>query len=719
MINEYPPQVSVIVPTYNPDPDELRETLLSLANQTLAKSLFEVIVVDDGSNDDEALGAANEIRESFIDEHLAIRFIKHDENKWLASARTTGAQASEAEFVVFLDDNDYLKRDYLEKCMLLLLASPEYNWVYTSQRMFGQRNELKLAGEFKPFQLFVHHSMSYSSMFRREAWLRVGQRQQFITNGIRQFEDWDMYIRMVSKGMLGTPLNDTVFNSRKSPSGLAVRSVREHLLSMYKMLRQHFPKLLLLPLASLKQRSANRIGYGQLSVLNPARHLNAFCQYLAIRYMGLREAPVQINLSAWFMAIFTPNKFSRELLDNTHFMSIASTKSGFKSWTDMSFTRTRTLPSVSATNTVLAGHIWWQMGGAENIFHQWMSACSDAGANKIIDLVSFDDANTGVLKSKFATVSDTQYNLSAFGQTPAQRLRVLWNLILLERPSLIFISSSSYLYQLCPYIKEEFPDIKIIDILHNEFDGMIDWYTASADFQQYIDKRIVTSEYWKEVLIQKYKTNENKIVVSRNPVDTALFDPSLYSRKKVIRSFKLDPKKKIISFAGRLHPQKGLDVFLKLAEIMVTDREFHFVIVGDGELRSMVEDKIKSLNNLSYLGYLPSVEKILAMTDVLICPSLYEGAPLIGLEAAAMNTPVLAPDAIGFREQIDEGRFGILYEASLELQNDITTLRNMLMTNYDELVELGKNGREFVNKYHAIDVVQSEYVNELKEFFNE
>lgn len=719
MALHYTPQVSVVIPSFRSDPSLLREALHSVANQTLENALFEIIVVDDASDDDEALGAVNELKSVYSEKGLAIRFIKHRENQWLAAARTSGALASEAPFVVFLDDDDLLAEDYLEKCLLLLHASPEHDWVYTNHRKFGQRNELREAGSFSALKFFFRNSMSYSSMFRREKWLKVGQRQQRVTGKVRQFEDWDMYIRMMSMGMIGTPLRDTQFHYRKSTSGLAARSLREYVLSVYQIQRQHVFRLFVLPIATVRHQRQKRRGHALPSLLHPIRYLNILVRFLAKKFMGVSAAPISVDGKTALLALFRPNKFAEKLLKDTSLMSLAAARSGFDGAIGMDFTRSRSFPVSEQKNRVLAAHIWWQMGGAENIYWYWLKASRLAGAEKVINLVSVNDSESGVLKFEFSKISDIQYDLSAFGETPEQRLRVAWNLIDKERPSLIFISSSSYLYQLAPFIKREFPQIKIIDILHNEFDGLIDWFTTSADFCEFIDKRIVTSNYWKDVLVQKYHVDPKKIIVSRNPVDTALYDPALFDRKTLLKSYQLDPKKIIVAFTGRLHPQKGLDVFLALAELMATNQRFQFLVAGDGELRTAVEKTAKNYKNLTYLGYMRSVEKVLAMTDVLICPSLYEGAPLIGLEAAAMNTTVIAPNLVGFREQIEEGGFGSLYEASMDISEDVYTLQRLLETDTEALLALGLNGREFVTTHHSFDVVKHQYASEIKALLDE
>jgi len=99
-----PPSVSVIIPTYNRK-DPLRETLTSLTKQTYPSDRFEVIVVDDGSTDGTEAVAA----ETFP---FTLRLVRQS-NQGDAAARNFGARHSDADFLVFLDDDIQVEPGYL------------------------------------------------------------------------------------------------------------------------------------------------------------------------------------------------------------------------------------------------------------------------------------------------------------------------------------------------------------------------------------------------------------------------------------------------------------------------------------------------------------------------------------------------------------------------------------------------------------------------------
>jgi len=89
------------------------------------------------------------------------------------------------------------------------------------------------------------------------------------------------------------------------------------------------------------------------------------------------------------------------------------------------------------------------------------------------------------------------------------------------------------------------------------------------------------------------------------------------------------------------------------------------------------------------------------------CLQKFEGDPLISLEAAAMNVPIIATDIVGFRQQIQQGQFGILYQQISE-EPDARAIKDILVKCQDQLKACALRGREFVKRTR--DVRQKEMV---------
>lgn len=94
------PKISIILPTYNVE-QYIKQALQSCINQTLED--IEIIVVDDCGNDNSI-----NIAESFSKLDSRVKIIHNPMNLKLLHARFRGVKAASADFVMFLDADDFL-----------------------------------------------------------------------------------------------------------------------------------------------------------------------------------------------------------------------------------------------------------------------------------------------------------------------------------------------------------------------------------------------------------------------------------------------------------------------------------------------------------------------------------------------------------------------------------------------------------------------------------
>jgi glycosyltransferase involved in cell wall biosynthesis len=103
------PRVSVIICSLNPKPEQLERVLDHLKSQTLRKSEWELLLVDNGS--DQRLAEQYDL--SWHPQH---RHIRHDE-LGLTLARICGIKQAQGDLLVFVDDDNLLAPDYLERAL--------------------------------------------------------------------------------------------------------------------------------------------------------------------------------------------------------------------------------------------------------------------------------------------------------------------------------------------------------------------------------------------------------------------------------------------------------------------------------------------------------------------------------------------------------------------------------------------------------------------------
>ncbi len=117
----------------------------------------------------------------------------------------------------------------------------------------------------------------------------------------------------------------------------------------------------------------------------------------------------------------------------------------------------------------------------------------------------------------------------------------------------------------------------------------------------------------------------------------------------------------LVSFVGRLIPEKGIDALLEIMGSL-QDRSVHLAVAGDGPLFDQVDTS--PLPNVHALGRLNSSDTaaLLMDSDLFCLPTRSEGFSTSLLEAAACGTASLVPDVGGAREIIPNDSFGFVSE---------------------------------------------------------
>jgi glycosyltransferase involved in cell wall biosynthesis len=187
------PAVSVIVPYYNTG-ELFHETARSVLGQSLQQ--WEMIVVNDGSQDPAALRVLDEYR----DGDPRIRVLDLEANRGLPGARNAGLAAAQADKVFFLDSDDLIEPTALEKMAWCLDAYPEYAFCKGFTVNFGALRVMSQA-RFEDGDLFLRRNVvTILAMVRRDVARSVGGFDESLVTGL---EDWDFWLRCAAQGHWG------------------------------------------------------------------------------------------------------------------------------------------------------------------------------------------------------------------------------------------------------------------------------------------------------------------------------------------------------------------------------------------------------------------------------------------------------------------------------------------------------------------------------------
>ncbi len=156
---------------------------------------------------------------------------------------------------------------------------------------------------------------------------------------------------------------------------------------------------------------------------------------------------------------------------------------------------------------------------------------------------------------------------------------------------------------------------------------------------------------------------------------------------------------------GRLDGPKGQTILVGAAQrLHHAGIPCEIVLVGDGPLRSHIEDAIRCAglqNTIRLIGWASGarVKEEMIAARALVLPSFAEGLPIVIMEAMALGRPVIATYVAGIPELVENGKTGWLVPAGDEIALS-EAMRAVLEASVDQLVTMGAAGRRSVAERH-------------------
>lgn len=225
------PKVSVVMPCYN-DGRYLEEAIRSAQTQTYPN--VEIIVVDDGSTDEQTLQTLRSVSQ------LEGITILHSQHAGPSGARNHGIAHSDAEYILPLDSDDTIEPEYIASAVEAIQSDPNIGIVYCHADLFGAQSGPWNLPDYSFSQMLRDNVIFVTALFRRNDWEAVGG---FKTNMRHGMEDYDFWIGILELGRTVVQLPEVYFHYRIKESSRTTQLKKsvDDVKEMYRTIYRNHP----------------------------------------------------------------------------------------------------------------------------------------------------------------------------------------------------------------------------------------------------------------------------------------------------------------------------------------------------------------------------------------------------------------------------------------------------------------------------------------------
>ena len=230
------------------------------------------------------------------------------------------------------------------------------------------------------------------------------------------------------------------------------------------------------------------------------------------------------------------------------------------------------------------------------------------------------------------------------------------------------------------------------------------------------DHIFVHTEKMKSELQQDFGTPDTKVTVIRHPINNAFPDTTL-TPEQAKEKLGLAPQEKAILFFGRIRPYKGIEQLLAAYEPLVRrDASYRLIVAGEPkkgseEYLAEIERTMRRVDPghriVSRIQFIPDeeMEIYLKGADVLVLPykEIFQSGVLF--LSYSFGLPVIAADVGSFREEIIEGKTGVLFRPGDVADLSATIEKYFESSLYKELKTRRREICEYAQAHHSWDAV--------------
>lgn len=238
-------------------------------------------------------------------------------------------------------------------------------------------------------------------------------------------------------------------------------------------------------------------------------------------------------------------------------------------------------------------------------------------------------------------------------------------------------------------LKKLKPSVRIVTNVHGS--DVVPEVASQEKFQPYVKKLlqkstliITPSHNYKQLVKEKYQVSNAIRVFPSGGVNSEVFFPDKGNQAEYLAHFNLDPSFHYIGYVGRMDAGKGWMYLLQgfaafLQKNPTYKKDTRLIMVGSGKDDAAFFKMREELGLADYVVHFPLMKHqelamIYNIVDLLVFPTKRESLGLVGLEAMACGTPILASRIGGILDYVNDDENGWLFEPgnSEELAQGLT-----------------------------------------------
>jgi len=196
-------KLSVIIPCYNHGAF-LEETIQSVV-QSDPERICEIIVINDGSSDSKTLDVLTKLK----NEKLTVI---DQENLGLAGARNKGIEISSCDYLLILDSDNKIRRDFILKFTDLQSSGVSFDMLHGNAEYFGERKGCWPSAPLNLMRICKTNYIDACSIIKKDSLIELGMYDSQMP--YMGWEDWDLWIRMATNKKVTLYFDEVFFDYR-------------------------------------------------------------------------------------------------------------------------------------------------------------------------------------------------------------------------------------------------------------------------------------------------------------------------------------------------------------------------------------------------------------------------------------------------------------------------------------------------------------------------